>query len=132
VIVVDASAVVELVLNTPRAVGVRRALARESEAHVPELLEPEALAAVRRWLAQGWISGESADQAVREIGDLALVRHGHAPLRTRIWALRDRCSTYDACYVALAEALDAELLTADLRLGRAAAGLVGIIPAGGD
>ena len=131
-IVADASAVVELALNTPRAAMVRQVLARESDAHVPELLEPEALAALRRWVAKGWVSSESAEQAVRQIGDLALVRHGHAPLRARIWALRHRCSTYDACYVALAEALDAELLTADLRLSRAAGGLVEVITAGDD
>jgi predicted nucleic acid-binding protein/plasmid stability protein len=132
VIVVDASAVVELLLNTPRAAGVRQVLSRVREAHAPELLEPEALGAVRRWLARGWIASEAAEQAVREMGELALVRHGHAPLRARVWALRDRCSTYQACYVALAEALDARLLTADVRLSRAAAGLVAVIPAGGE
>lgn len=123
-IVVDASAVVELVLNTPRAAGVRQVLTVVREAHAPELVEPETLAAVRRWLARGWISSEAAERAVRDIGELALVRHRHAALRKRIWALRDRCSPYDACYVALAEILDARLLTADVRLSRAAAGLV--------
>lgn len=123
-IVVDASALVELLLNTPRAPEVRQALAAVGEGHAPELVEPETLGAVRRWLARGWISTEAGERAVRELGELALVRHRHGALRDRIWALRDRCSTYDACYVVLAEALDARLLTADMRLSRAARGLV--------
>lgn len=126
-IVTDASAIVELVLNTPRAATVRDALSGATAAHAPELVEPETLAAVRRWLARGWISREAAERAVGEIGELALVHHGHAALRTRIWALRDRCSPYDACYLALAEALDAPLLTADVRLARAADGLVPVV-----
>ncbi len=66
------------------------------EVHAPELLEPEVLAVVRRWVGRGWIGSDVADRAVAELGDLAVVRHGHASLRTRIWQLRHRCTTYDA------------------------------------
>jgi predicted nucleic acid-binding protein len=130
VIVVDASAVVDLLLVTSRGPWVAAALARRPEAHVPELLDPEVLAVVRRWRHRGWIEPHAADRAVDELGDLAVVRHGHAPLRARMWAVRDRCSPYDACYVALAESLDAELLTTDDRLARAAGGLVPIVNPG--
>jgi predicted nucleic acid-binding protein len=67
---------------------------------------------------------QAGRRAVEDLGDLALVRHRHAALRARAWELRDRCSSYDACYVALAEMLGARLLTTDARLGRAARGLV--------
>ncbi|MGH2947772.1 MAG: type II toxin-antitoxin system VapC family toxin [Solirubrobacteraceae bacterium] len=130
-IVVDASAIVDLLLNTPNGSGVAGAMAAENDAHVPELVEPEVLAALRRWLQRDWIAPDTADRAVQELGELRLVRHGHSPLRSRIWALRDRCSSYDACYVALAEALDAELVTTDERLGHAAAGLIGVTTIGG-
>jgi predicted nucleic acid-binding protein len=123
-IVVDASAVVDLLLSTRNAARVAAALAAESEAHAPELVEPEVLAAVRRWLSRGWLAPDAAHRAVDELGELRLVRHAHSPLRSQMWALRDRCSPYDACYVALAEALGAELVTTDARLGRAAAGLI--------
>ncbi len=127
-IVVDASALVDLLLSTPSAAGIAAVLATESEVHAPELIEPEALGALRRWLARGWIGAETANRAVSELGELRLVRHAHAPLRSRVWALRDRCSTYDGCYVALAQSLGAELVTTDVRLGRAAASLVRVTP----
>ncbi len=125
-IVLDASAAVDLLLTTARGPHVAGALAGRVEAHVPELFEAEVLAVLRRWLLRGWITLEVAHRAVVELGELALVRHGHAPLRSRVWSLRDRCSPYDACYVALAESLGAALLTTDLRLGRAATGLVDV------
>lgn len=127
-IVLDASAAVDVLLTTARGPHVAGALARRTEAHVPELFEPEVLAVVRRWLLRDWITPEVADRAVGELGELAVVRHGHAPLRSRVWSLRDRCSPYDACYVALAESLGAGLLTTDKRLGRAASGLVDVWP----
>ncbi|MEJ7707529.1 MAG: type II toxin-antitoxin system VapC family toxin [Nocardioidaceae bacterium] len=77
--------------------------------------------------ASGWLAVDAGSRAVDELGELALVRHRHNALRRRAWELRDRCSAYDACYVALAETLGAELLTTDARLGRAAHGLIDVI-----
>jgi predicted nucleic acid-binding protein len=127
VIVVDASAVVDLLLNTDRARDVAVALDSAGEIHAPELIEPEVLSAVRRWLSRRWITHEAADRAVARLGELAMVRHRHAVLRPSVWSLRDRCTTYDACYVALAQLLDARLLTTDERLASAAEGLVAVI-----
>ena len=126
-IVLDASAAVDLLLATERAARVAQVLSAVSEAHVPELIDPEVIAVIRRWTDRGWLTAQTGERAVGELGELALVRHRHgAAVRQRAWQLRDRCSAYDACYVALAELLGAELLTTDARLGRAACGLVGI------
>lgn len=128
-IVLDASAAVDLLLGTDRAAGLRKVLRTVTEVHAPELIDPEVVAVIRRWTLRGWIDAETGGRAVDELGELALVRHRHATLRRRAWELRDRCSAYDACYVALAETLDARLLTTDTRLGRAVEGLVDVVPA---
>ena len=123
-IVLDASAAVDLLLSTERAPAITRTLGAVSEAHAPELIDPEALAVIRRFTLRGWIDAPAGARAVSELGELALVRHRHAGLRARVWELRDRASAHDACYFALAEQLGAQLLTTDGRLARAARGLV--------
>lgn len=126
-LVVDASAVVDLLLGTDRAADVRRGLSTTSGVHAPELLDPEVISVVRRWTHRGWVSPEVGARAVGELGELAIVRHGHAGLRERVWQLRYRCSAHDACYVALAESLGAALLTTDDRLRRAVHGVVEVV-----
>ncbi len=128
-LVIDASAVVDLLLSTNRAAGIARVLSSVGEAHAPELIDPEVLAVVRRWTFRGWLEVGTAGRAIEELGQLSLVRHRHGALRRRTWELRDRCSAYDAYYVALAEQLDADLVTTDARLARAAGGLIRIAAA---
>ncbi|WP_026819119.1 type II toxin-antitoxin system VapC family toxin [Arthrobacter castelli] len=123
-IVIDASAAVDLLLSTDRAGAVGQALSTVGEIHAPELIEPEIMSVVRRWTLRGWLPAEHGRRAVEELGELSLVCHRHAGLRRRVWELRNRCSAYGAFYVALAEVLDAELLTTDDRLRRAAGGLI--------
>jgi predicted nucleic acid-binding protein len=65
------------------------------------------------------ISAEAASAAVSELLDARIVRYPHRPFIERAWALRGRLTAHDALYVALAEALDATLVTTDLRLARA-------------
>ena len=81
---------------------------------------------MRRWVRRGELDPADAEIAVQGLGVLRLHRHEHGPLRARVWELRDRCSAYDAACVALAEALQVPLLTADGRLARAAGGLIDV------
>ena len=86
---------------------------------MPALCDVEVAAGLRRALLRRALSGERAEEAVRDYLDLPLSRHGHQGLVVRILELRANFSAYDATYVALAEHLGAELLTADERLARA-------------
>lgn len=72
-----------------------------------------------RRLARGTLAVDRADQAVADLADLGIQRYPHGALMPRIWELRHNLTPYDAAYVALAEALDAPLLTADARLANA-------------
>jgi predicted nucleic acid-binding protein len=119
-LVVDASAVVELLLRTPRGISFGPVL-HEHELHVPALCDVEVIAALRRTLLARTMVIARAEQALGVYRDLRLARHGHLALLARAIALRDNFTVYDACYVALAQHLDAALLTADAPLARATA-----------
>jgi predicted nucleic acid-binding protein len=117
VIVVDASVLTDFLLGRPEAVEalVRELDGREHEPlHAPELVEPETLNALRRLALGGSVTRQRASEAVADLANTRLVRYPHAPLRDRVWELRDNLTAYDAGYLALAEALDDPvLLTAD-------------------
>jgi predicted nucleic acid-binding protein len=120
VIVVDASAAIELLLRTGTGSRVmERTLASDESAHVPHLFDIEVCQAVRRLLSNGELSADRAASAIEDLQDLPLTRHAHDPLLARIWSLRESMTAYDAAYVALAEALDAPLVTCDAKLARA-------------
>ena len=119
-IVLDASAVVELLLDTPAGDAVARRIADPALAlHSPHLLDVEVVQALRRYAREGDLDAAAAAAALDDLRRLGLQRHSHEPLLDRIWQLRENLSAYDAAYVALAEALDAVLLTCDSRLIRA-------------
>src|SRR5260221_4874621 len=116
-IVVDASAVLEALLRTPAASAVQRRLFQPSETlHAPHLLDVEVAQVVRRYAANREIDGERGRMALADLADLPLRRYPHDFLLPRVWDLRNNLTAYDAVYVALAEALDAPLLTRDPRL----------------
>lgn len=94
--------------------------AEEHDLHAPSLCDVELAAVLRRGLLAGRLGGARARAALADYLDLPLVRHGHRGLLARILELRENFSAYDAVYVALAEGLGAELLTADRALARAA------------
>ena len=119
-IVVDASAVLELLLNTQTGQAVaERITASGHGLHAPHLVDVEIAQALRRYAREGKLAPTEAAEAIDDLHDLDLNRHAHEPLVDRIWQLRENFSAYDAAYVALAEALDAVLLTCDSRLTRA-------------
>lgn len=116
-IVLDASAVIELLLGTARALSVVDMLEDETQTvHAPHLLDVEVIAVLRRLTIRGVISTAVAARALEDYRDLGIERHDHDLLLERAWALRDNVTAADAMYVALAEALPARLLTFDERL----------------
>ena len=116
-IVVDASAVLDALLRTPAAASVERRLFEPSQTlHAPHLLDVEVAQVVRRYAGNGDIDAERGRMALADLADLPLHRYPHDFLLQRVWDLRNNFAAYDAMYVALAEALDAPLLTRDKRL----------------
>lgn len=89
----------------------------------PHLLDAEVGSVLRRLTMAGQLAAGAAEAALRDLAELEIDRWEHAPLLTRAWALRANVTIYDGLYVALAEALDAPLLTLDGRL----AGAPGIV-----
>jgi predicted nucleic acid-binding protein len=120
VIVLDASAVVELVLGSPRGAPVRARIQQPDESlHAPHLLDVEVASVLRRYHLSGELSSEEGREALVDLAGLDIVRYPHDPLLARVWELRASVTAYDAVYLALAEVLEAPLLTLDRRLARA-------------
>lgn len=88
--------------------------------HAPHLIDVEVAQVVRRYAASGDIDAGRGGAALEDLGDLPLRRYPPGLLLPRMWAWRHNLTAYDATYVALAEALDAPLLTRDRRLAQAA------------
>jgi predicted nucleic acid-binding protein len=118
-IVVDASAMTELLLQTGLGGRVERRLLRDENLHAPHVLDVEVLSALRRLVRMGDLPAARAEEAIEDLQLLLLARHGHDDLLPRAWELRQDITAYDAVYVALAEALDAALVTCDRALGAA-------------
>lgn len=119
-IVLGASALLELVLETSTGRVIADRIADPAIGlHAPHLIDLEVTQALRRYVQKREIDGRDAAEALTYLHTLDLQRHAHEPLLERVWQLRDNMSAYDAVYVALAEALDATLLTCDRPLSRA-------------
>ena len=120
-IVVDASAVLEALLRTPAAAAVEdRLFGARTTLHAPHLLDVEVAQVLRRYAATGDIDVTRGRAALADLADLPLRRYPHHLLLPRAWDLRNNVTAYDAVYIALAEALDAPLVTRDRRLAAAA------------
>ena len=118
-IVLDASVVVDLLLGTPPAARVEARIGRDRSLHAPAVLDLEVAQAVRRVCTTGQVPVWRGDGVIADLGMLPVRRYPHTPLLPRIWSLRGNLSSYDAAYIALAEALRAPLLTRDRRLAAA-------------
>ncbi len=119
-IVVDASALLEFLLQTSLGARVEARLFRdEDELHTPHLLDVEIVQGLRRLVRTGEVSSGRAEDVIADLTDLDLHRHAHLDLLDRAWKLRDNISAYDAMYVALAEAIEAPIITCDSPLAKA-------------
>lgn len=114
-LVIDASVLVEALL----VAGPARARLASEHLQSPELIDAELLSVLRRLVLTGKLQEGHALQALAAANRLGLRRHPSRPLWPRAWELRTNLSAYDALTVALAEQLDALLLTADACLARA-------------
>ncbi len=119
-LVVDASVLVyALIADDDTGERMRLRLDAEATVCAPEIIDLEVVNAWRRDLLAGRIGEDRSRLALEDLADLSLARMPHRPLMSRIWELRHNLTPYDAAYVALAESLNATLLTVDGRSTRA-------------
>jgi predicted nucleic acid-binding protein len=120
-IVLDASAAVELLLQTPLGEAVAATIRDlHGPLHAPSLLDLEVIQVLGRLERTRTSKPELIAAAARRLWEMPVQKHQHEPLLGRIWQLRRNLTAYDACYLALAEALDAPLVTCDAGLCLAA------------
>ncbi|MBK9071508.1 MAG: type II toxin-antitoxin system VapC family toxin [Myxococcales bacterium] len=117
-IVVDASAVIEFLVNGPKQVAVAGRLRAARHLAAPQLLDAEVGQVLRRLTAAGLMTPATALASLVDLANLPMVRYPHVPLLRRAFALRGNATFYDALYLALAEAIDAPLLTCDRALAK--------------
>lgn len=118
-VVLDASAAVEIALGTARGLGLASELTTDSEVMAPDHFFAEAGAALRRMENHGDLTADRARLALRRVRSLRVRRVSTRDLLPAAWELRRNLTIGDGLYVALARRLDAVLVTADDRLGRA-------------
>lgn len=93
--------------------------AADETLHAPHLIDLEIARVLRRYVRSAVISAERGAEALSDLADFPLTRYPHFVLLTRIWEMQHDLTAYDAAYLALAEALDARLITRDRALARA-------------
>ncbi len=118
-LIVDASCLYEVVADTVRADDVRARLVADPDHAAPSVVDAEVLSVIRRDHLFGRLDVTAAAQAVEDLRDWPGERFAHRPLLDRVWELRHSVRSWDAFYVALAEAMQATLLTSDSRLASA-------------
>jgi predicted nucleic acid-binding protein len=119
VIVVDTSAIVDLLLELPVNDELHARLVAAPQLHAPHLVDVEFLSVLRHLSRRGELSVDAAAMALENFDDLPIERYPLVMLGPRIWALRHTLTAYDAAYVALSEMLGLPLVTSDARLSRA-------------
>jgi predicted nucleic acid-binding protein len=120
VIVLDASAAIEWLLQSTAGVKIDQRIFSPLESlHAPHLLDVEVAQVLRRCVHGKTITSQRGHEALQDLADIPLTRYPHDFLIPRIWELRATLTAYDAAYVALAELLDAPLLTCDGKIASA-------------
>jgi predicted nucleic acid-binding protein len=119
-LVADASAIVDLLAGAPNAAAITAALAPFPEIDVPEHFHVEAISALRGLLLRRDLAADHAERALQLLAELRVVRHPIEPLMRAVWSMRDTLTAYDAVYLAVAQDIDAQLLTTDNALAAAA------------
>jgi len=120
VIVLDASAAIEWLIKSSAGMKVdRRLFSPPVTLHVPHLLDVEIAQVLRRYVRERIITASRGEEALQDLRDLPLNRYPHDVLMPRVWELRTVLTAYDAVYVALAELLDAPLVTYDRKIALA-------------
>lgn len=118
--VVDASAMLEVLLATPAGARIEHRLLGGGETLcAPHLLDVEVAQVLRRHERNGTLPAVRGREALSDLADFPLIRYPHDFLLGRIWELRDNATAYDAAYLSLAEALHAALVTCDRKLASA-------------
>jgi len=118
-IVLDASVVLEILLRTPAAARAEERAFGVEPAAAPHLIDVEVAQVLRRYESRGDLEAARGHEALADLADFPLTRYPHDLLLPRIWELRANLTAYDAADGALAEALDAILVTRDARLAGA-------------
>ena len=119
-IILDASAAIEWLIRTQTGIKIdKRIFSPQVPLHAPHLLDVEVAQVLRRYVRDKTITAQRGQEALEDLGDLPLNRYPHDFLIPRVWELRATLTAYDAIYVALAELLDAPLLTCDGRIASA-------------
>jgi predicted nucleic acid-binding protein len=117
-VVVDASAMVDLLLGNELAAAVRRRLAGHA-LHAPAHLDAEVLSALGRLHRAGGLEAENVESRLRDLVAAPIQRHHVSGLLIGTWSRRHKLRLVDALYVQLAVSLDIPLVTTDRRLGAA-------------
>ena len=118
-LVVDAACLFEVVTGGPHSETIRERMEVDSDHVAPHIVDVEVFGVIRQKFLAGQLDRTLAAQAVQDTASWGGERFDHRPFLDRAWALRDTVRGWDAMYVALAEALDATLITLDARLSRA-------------
>jgi predicted nucleic acid-binding protein len=119
-IVLDASAAIDWLLQTPAGLRIeQRIYARQDTLHTVHLLDVEFVQVLRRLVREGTLTPRRAVEAIEDMAALRIARYPPVLLLQRIWRLRQNLTAYDAAYVALAEELQAPLITRERRIAAA-------------
>lgn len=118
-IVVDTSAMIEVLINSPAGRRIARRIADpDLSLHAPHLLDIEVTQVLRSYVLKRLMAEDRARQILEDFSQLDIHRYEHHQLLLQVWRFRHRVTAYDASYVALAVVLDAPVLTMDRRLAK--------------